>query len=65
MAQAAVEDADEGGSVRRPTLRADDIALQVVAEVAVSVVGAVSEKRSTWRHWNLSAEASRSGSRCA
>ena len=47
------------GPVARPTLRADDIPLDVVAEVGVSVVGAVSEKRSTWRHWNLWAEASR------
>jgi conjugative relaxase-like TrwC/TraI family protein len=45
--------------VAHPTLRADDIPLQVVAEVGVAVVGAVSEKRSTWRHWNLWAEASR------
>lgn len=45
--------------VTRPTLRADDIPFHVVAEVGVSVVGAVSEKRSTWRHWNLWAEASR------
>jgi conjugative relaxase-like TrwC/TraI family protein len=45
--------------VARPALRADDIPLHVVAEVGVSVVGAVSEKRSTWRHWNLWAEASR------
>jgi conjugative relaxase-like TrwC/TraI family protein len=45
--------------VARPTLRADDIPLHVVEEVGVSVVGAVSEKRSTWRHWNLWAEASR------
>nr|WP_246057084.1 MobF family relaxase [Nocardioides eburneiflavus] len=45
--------------VARPTLRADDIPLHVIAEVGVSVVGAVSEKRSTWRHWNLWAEASR------
>jgi conjugative relaxase-like TrwC/TraI family protein len=45
--------------VARPMLRADDIPLRVVAEVGVSVVGAVSEKRSTWRHWNLWAEASR------
>lgn len=43
----------------RPMLRADDIALDVVDELGVSVVGAVSEKRSTWRHWNLWAEASR------
>ena len=47
------------GPVARPTLRADDIPLHVIAEVGVSVVGAVSEKRSTWRHWNLWAEASR------
>ncbi len=31
----------------------------MIGEVAVSVVGAVEEKRSTWRHWNLWAEASR------
>jgi conjugative relaxase-like TrwC/TraI family protein len=43
----------------RPMLRADDIMLHVVEEVGVSVLGAVSEKRSTWRHWNLWAEASR------
>ena len=47
------------GPFARPTLRADDIPLDVVAEVGASVVGAVSEKRSTWRHWNLWAEASR------
>jgi conjugative relaxase-like TrwC/TraI family protein len=40
-------------------LRADDIPLDVVGQVAAAVVGAVSEKRSTWRHWNLWAEASR------
>lgn len=45
--------------VARPALRADDIPLHVVAEVGASVLGAVSEKRSTWRHWNLWAEASR------
>jgi hypothetical protein len=45
--------------VARPTLPADDIPLDVVAEAGASVVGAVSEKRSTWRHWNLWAEASR------
>jgi conjugative relaxase-like TrwC/TraI family protein len=42
-----------------PALRADDIPLHVIAEAGTSVVGAVSEKRSTWRHWNLWAEASR------
>jgi conjugative relaxase-like TrwC/TraI family protein len=45
--------------VARPTLRGDDIPLHAIADVGVSVVGAVSEKRSTWRHWNLWAEASR------
>lgn len=40
-------------------LRADDIPQEAVREVAVAVVGSVSEKRSTWRHWNLWAEASR------
>lgn len=45
--------------IARPTLRADDVSLDVIAEVAVSVVGAVEEKRSTWKHWNLWAEASR------
>jgi conjugative relaxase-like TrwC/TraI family protein len=45
--------------VPHPALRADDVPLHVIAEVGVSVVGAVSEKRSTWRHWNLWAEASR------
>ena len=45
--------------IARPTLRADDVPLDVIGEVALSVVGAVEEKRSTWRHWNLWAEASR------
>lgn len=43
----------------RPTLRADDVSLDVIADVGRTVVGIVSEKRSTWRHWNLFAEASR------
>jgi conjugative relaxase-like TrwC/TraI family protein len=45
--------------VARPMLRADDIPLRVLADVGVCVIGAVSQKRSTWRHWNLWAEASR------
>ncbi len=45
--------------IASPTLRADDVPLDVVGDVAVSVVGAVEEKRSTWKHWNLWAEASR------
>lgn len=40
-------------------LRADDIPLDVAGQVADAVVESVSEKRSTWRHWNLWAEASR------
>jgi len=40
-------------------LRADDVPIDVADQVADAVVGAVSEKRSTWRHWNLWAEASR------
>jgi conjugative relaxase-like TrwC/TraI family protein len=40
-------------------LRADDIPLNVVARIGASVVATVGEKRSTWRHWNLFAEAAR------
>ncbi|MCC5782026.1 conjugal transfer protein [Kocuria sp. CCUG 69068] len=40
-------------------LRADDVPLDVVADLGRSVVGVVGEKRSTWRRWNLMAEASR------
>lgn len=45
------------GSARM--LRADDISLDVIGLLGDSVVGAVSEQRATWRHWNLWAEASR------
>ncbi|GAA1488221.1 hypothetical protein GCM10009626_09670 [Brachybacterium sacelli] len=40
-------------------LRADDVPLDVIAELGESVVSVVGEKRSTWRRWNLMAEASR------
>lgn len=40
-------------------LRADDVPLDVVDELGRAVVGVVGEKRSTWRRWNLHAEASR------
>src|SRR5690606_11173619 len=40
-------------------LRADDIPLDVVANLGSSVVATVGEKRSTWRRWNLTAEAAR------
>jgi conjugative relaxase-like TrwC/TraI family protein len=51
--------AQVSGRTARGLLRADDITLGVVGEVARATVGAVSRKRSTWRHWNLWAEASR------
>jgi hypothetical protein len=40
-------------------LRADDVPLDAIAELGQSVVEVVGEKRSTWRRWNLMAEASR------
>ena len=40
-------------------LRADDIPLDVIRDIGCSVVETVGEKRSTWRKWNLMAEASR------
>jgi conjugative relaxase-like TrwC/TraI family protein len=40
-------------------LRAEDVPLDMVTEVGRQVVAVVGEKRSTWRHWNLWAEASR------
>lgn len=40
-------------------LHAEAVPLDVVAEVGRQVVAVVGEKRSTWRHWNLWAEASR------
>ena len=47
------------GGHARGLLRADDIPPDAVVEVARATLGAVSEKRSTWKHWNLWAEASR------
>lgn len=40
-------------------LRSDDVPVGVVRDLALTVVDVVGEKRSTWRHWNLWAEASR------
>ena len=40
-------------------LRADDVPLDVVRGLGESVVATVGEKRSTWRRWNLTAEAAR------
>ena len=41
------------------TLRADDVPLDLIDDLAKLVVVAVSEKKPTWRHWNLYAEAVR------
>ncbi|MEX3509776.1 MobF family relaxase [Kocuria carniphila] len=40
-------------------LRVDDVPLDAIADLGQSVVTVVGEKRSTWRRWNLMAEASR------
>lgn len=40
-------------------LRADDVPLEMIATLGRSVVATVGEKRSTWRRWNLTAEAAR------
>ncbi|WP_422936554.1 MobF family relaxase [Sinomonas sp. P47F7] len=40
-------------------LRAENVPLGVVASLGANVVEAVGEKRSTWRRWNLCAEAAR------
>lgn len=40
-------------------LRADDVPLEAVAGLGAAVAAVVGEKRSTWRRWNLHAEASR------
>lgn len=40
-------------------LRADDVPLDLIDQVGQQVVDVVGERRSTWRRWNLHAEASR------
>lgn len=42
-----------------PMLRAEDAPREVIAEIGSRVMTSVSEKRATWRHWNLAAEAAR------
>ena len=42
-----------------PILRAEEVPLETVQELGVRVMTAVSGKRTTWRHWNLTAEAAR------
>ncbi|GAA3528306.1 hypothetical protein AFL01nite_02490 [Aeromicrobium flavum] len=44
---------------RSPGLRADDVDVELLTTLGRSVVDVVSQKRSTWAHWNLWAEASR------
>jgi conjugative relaxase-like TrwC/TraI family protein len=40
-------------------LRVSDVPLDLIGDVGERVVACVSEKRATWRHWNLWAEAAR------
>jgi conjugative relaxase-like TrwC/TraI family protein len=47
------------GDGRPVMLRADDVPLDALEDLGRSVMAAVGEKRSTWRRWNLWAEASR------
>ncbi|NIH70822.1 hypothetical protein FHX35_000473 [Auritidibacter ignavus] len=47
------------GGEQQLLLRADDVPLDLIEEVGRSVVEVVGEKRSTWRRWNLMAEAAR------
>ncbi|WP_026378777.1 MobF family relaxase [Agromyces italicus] len=44
---------------RATPLQAEDVSLETIAALAASVVRAVGERRATWRHWNLVAEAAR------
>lgn len=46
-------------SGRHAGLRAEEIAPADISALGRAVVNTVSEKRSTWRHWNLGAEAAR------
>lgn len=49
--------AADGGPVE--LLRAEDVPLDLIAQLGASVVAAVAEKRTTWSHWNLMAEVAR------
>lgn len=42
-----------------PSIRVDDLPLDLIDQIALAVVDGVAQKRSTWGHWNLWAEASR------
>lgn len=50
---------DAVAALPQVVFRADDIPLAHVGALGSAVMTAVSEKRSTWRHWNLVAEAAR------
>ncbi|WP_460648298.1 MobF family relaxase [Leucobacter ruminantium] len=60
-AVAAGSDAQQeaGAAIATPLLRADDLPLSLITQLGSDVVAAVGEKRSTWRRWNLLAEAAR------
>ena len=47
------------GGDRQMLLCADDVPLDLIVQVGRSVVEVAGEKRSTWRRWNLMAEAAR------
>lgn len=47
------------GQSRPVLLRADDLPLEMLEEIGQTVVQIVSQERSTWRRWNLYAEAAR------
>lgn len=42
-----------------PPLRAEDVPRETIDAIGMTVMRSVSEKRATWRHWNLVAEAVR------
>ncbi|UOQ56364.1 relaxase domain-containing protein [Leucobacter allii] len=47
------------GAESEPLLRADDLPSDTITELADIVVATVADRRSTWRRWNLHAEAVR------
>jgi conjugative relaxase-like TrwC/TraI family protein len=47
------------GKALPATVRADDVSLDVIAQIGQVVTSVMGEKRSTWTRWNLHAEASR------
>ncbi|WGH92522.1 MobF family relaxase [Auritidibacter ignavus] len=47
------------GAASEPLLRADDVPTEALEELAQVVVTAVGDRRTTWRRWNLHAEAVR------